>query len=121
MRVKKKIVKKKRIHSTAKAERKLAAHTKLMAERAIWARRILKAQDQKTRDAVDEMIEAMSAMAGDTSIAKVKYDNGGYVTLKVDPQIYEDAWVWIAVRLLAVAHEWDIQVANFKPVRKRAA
>lgn len=71
------------------------AKSKLKSNRAEL---VYRAQDEETRRAIDEMIEAMSQMADSSAEAQ---------------------WLPLAIRLCEGAYEWDIRVANFKPVRKR--
>lgn len=100
------------------AERRLAAYAAEMKSRGDWARKILRAQDQNTQNAVQDMIDAISKMADEDREARVTLNNGEVVTLRADDEIFEDGWLWVALRLCNVAYEWDIRVANFKPVRK---
>jgi endo-1,4-beta-D-glucanase Y len=101
----------------AVAERKLAEFEAEFEKRGSWARKIYKAQDVKTKTAIDEIITALAAMADPERKLRVEFEREE-IHLSVSEDVYENAWLWVAVRLCIVAHEWDIRVANFKPIRK---
>lgn len=100
------------------AEKKLDEYAVAMQERGDWARKIYNAQDTPTRLAIDEMIEVISSMADRSGEARVKLDSGEVVQIKAPMKIFENGWLWVAIRLCVAAYDWDIQVAKFHPVRK---
>jgi hypothetical protein len=119
--VKKKVVKKAiRFPAQLEAERKFADYVDEMEKRGRWASKIFRAQDEKTQNAIQDMIDVISSMADPKRTATVKLDNGDSILLDVPDEVFENGWLWVAVRLCVAAHEWDIRVANFKPIRKRS-
>lgn len=117
------VVKKKKISPDAasakaqiEAEQKLADYAKKMRSHGNRARKILAKQDLKTREAAEEIISALSQMSDPSGTATISTSYGD-VTLAVQQEVFEDGWAWVTVRLLESAHEWDIRVANFKPIK----
>ena len=99
-------------------EKKVATYELQASERGEWARKILKAQDEKTRVAVREMVAAMENMAGGNNYITVSIGRAETQTVRVEQSLYDDLRLWIAVRLCIAAYDWGIQVAGFHPVRK---
>lgn len=114
------VAKKKRVRAESEAKRLLDEYCNEMRQRGVWARKIYKAQDEKTQEAIRETVEILSAMADRSGKAKINTQHG-QVMLDVDQSVFEDGWIWVAVRLFLSAYEWDIRIANFKPLRKKKA
>lgn len=84
-----------------------------------WAKGIKELQDDKTQVAINRMVAQMARMAGPPVFT---YKG---VTLNVEEdrikRIHYFTQLWIAVRLLAACAEWDIQIENYTPPKKRCA
>lgn len=81
----------------AKAKKKKG---NLTDERYKYAQSILETNSDEVRETVSKMVTVMQKMA---------------------PTTDERVHVWVAVRLLVAAAEWDIRIANFKLPTKKCA
>jgi hypothetical protein len=84
-----------------------------------FAREIYLAQDEKTRNVVECMVETMKDMSGPPNF---KFRGQSYPADMTRQQFVQDKlFTSFAIRLLTACALWDIQVANFKLPQDRCA
>jgi hypothetical protein len=69
-------------------------------ERYKYAQSILEINSDEVRDTVNRMVEVMQRLA---------------------PTVDEKVHVWVAIRLLAAAAQWDIRISGFKAPKSSCA
>jgi uncharacterized protein YaaR (DUF327 family) len=105
------------------AERKIRHELDEMDERAdecyAYATTILQHNSPLIREIVEQMVETMRQMQG-----RPRFTVDG-IAVNVEPQIVENInrkiHTWLAVRLLAAAAQWDIQISGFVLPKKMCA
>jgi hypothetical protein len=113
------VAKKKAKISDAYIRGELRDFTKRTEERYEGAKTLYDAQDERTRGAVDRMVQKMIEMAGEP-VATIK--NGKVSrTVKVDVELQEKNFFYIAMRIMVGMAQWDIRVANFVLPGKKCA
>jgi hypothetical protein len=82
-----------------------------------YANEILEAQDTETVNAVEHMVESMRRMAGPPifRFGGVAFDNESNRMEAIQMKNF----YWVAIRLMVACIEWDIQIANFTPPKKK--
>jgi DNA-binding transcriptional MocR family regulator len=105
-----------------KAEREISSAYMELDEkidtRYQFAKKVYDAQDDETRNAMDEMMASMKRMAGPFKFVYKGVSWGDPEDLSI---MQDHMLLWCAVRIFAACAEWDIRIANFKSSKKRCA
>ena len=84
-----------------------------MEERYRYARALLLAQDEPTREVIDRMIRSMENMAG-KGFVKIRAGKNEQ-SLPISDEVQGKMFLWSAMKILVALARMDLQVANFTP------
>lgn len=94
-------------------------------ERFEWAERVFKRNDQKTDQAIEDMMEVMTRMSQvphpPRVVIRVPFKNGKGVhefPRDVPPGVHEKTLYYCCAAICVALYEWGIRLANFKPPKK---